>query len=300
MKDTLHQYESTLARPAGVPHDTVDTRDPKAVENEVQSICAALFPDGGHAVVPRAFAWMAECFNGSLEDYLPVDARYHDFEHTMQGTLCLARLLQGRHVAGVLPRLTLRQFEITLLAILFHDSGYLKRREDTKGTGAKYTVIHVDRSAAFVAEYLPRKGFADAEIAAMQHMILCTGIDVDLNAIPFRNDMERTTGFALATADLLGQMAARDYVDKLPLLYDEFAECARFVGASLPPTFAFDSAENLMRCTPAFWDNYVLPKVNDDFRGLYHFLNDPYPDGPNAYVQRIEENVARVRQLACR
>ena len=42
----------------------------------------------------------------------------------------------------------------------------------------------------------------------------------------------RIVGFALGTADLLGQMAAPDYVDKLPVLYDEFVEAARAAEAA--------------------------------------------------------------------
>jgi hypothetical protein len=278
--------------------DPVDTRIPIAVENEVRSICTALFPGREHAFVPQAFAWATQCFTGCLDDYQDVDTPYHDFEHTLQGTLCLARLLQGRHAAGSVPMLTAREFELGLLAILLHDTGYLKRRDDTEGTGAKYTAIHVARSAAFAAEFLGRKGFADTDIVAMQNMIHCTGINTDLTAIPFQSEMERTIGFALATADLLGQMAACDYVDKLPLLFDEFAECARFAGAGLPPTLAFASVEELMRSTPAFWERYVRPKIDGDFGGLHTFLNDPYPDGPSPYVRRIEENLARLRQMA--
>jgi hypothetical protein len=40
----------------------------------------------------------------------------------------------------------------------------------------------------------------------------------------------------------------------------------------------------------------VLPKINDDFRRLYVFLNDPYPDGPNSFVRRIESNLQRLQQ----
>jgi hypothetical protein len=278
--------------------DAVDTHDPIAVEAEVRSICTAVYPDRDHAFVPRAFAWATECFAGGLQDYQPIDIRYHDFEHTLQGTLCLGRLLQGRHVAGVMPALTVRGFELALLAILFHDTGYLKRRDDTEGTGAKYTAVHVERSAAFAREFLVPKGYADADVAAVQNMIHCTGINTDLKAIPFRSDLERTTGFALATADLMGQMAARDYVDKLPLLFDEFVESARFAATSLPSTFAFASADELMRNTPVFWERYVRPKIDLDFGGLHAFLNDPYPDGPNPYLQRIERNVARLRRIA--
>jgi len=273
----------------------VDTRDPVAVEREVRSICAAMFPEARHDFVARSFDWVARCFAGRHPDYLPIDAEYHDFEHTLQGALCMTRLLRGRHAAGVTPSLTIRAFELGLLAILFHDTGYLKRRDDAEGTGAKYTAIHVGRSAAFAREFLAAKGYADAELIAVQNMIHCTGINTDLRAIRFQNELERTVGYALGTADLLGQMAAPDYVEKLPVLYQEFAEAARHAPPAAAHLFAFKSADELMRNTPNFWEKYVRPKVSDDFGRLYTFLNHPFPDGPNHYLQRIEQNVARLR-----
>jgi hypothetical protein len=39
-----------------------------------------------------------------------------------------------------------------------------------------------------------------------------------------------------------------------------------------------------------------LPKLEKDFLGLYRFLNEPYPDGPNHYVQGVEANMGRLRQ----
>ena len=118
----------------------VVTNDPTAVEVEVQAACRAMFPGADPLFVPRVFGWAIECFTGNYQDYQAVDARYHDFEHTLQGTLCLARLLRGRHLAGAEPQLTLQMFQLGLLAILLHDTGYLKKRDDTEGTGAKYTV----------------------------------------------------------------------------------------------------------------------------------------------------------------
>jgi len=273
----------------------IDTKDPKAVEGEVRSICAAMFPGADLSFVPQAFEWSAECFAGHHRDYGPIDSRYHDFEHTLQATLCLARLLRGRQLAGAAPALTVTDLQRGLLAILLHDTGYLKRHDDTAGTGAKYTAVHVVRSQAFVDAFLAAKGFQPADVRAVQNMISCTGINVDLKAIRFQSEAERTVGFAIGTADLLGQMAARDYVEKLRALYDELSEASRFADAPLPGNFAFASAEQLVRNTPAFWQRYVLPKINRDFGALHIFLNDPLPDGPNAYLQRIEENMARIR-----
>ena len=56
-----------------------------------------------------------------------------------------------------------------------------------------------------------------------------------------------------------------------------------------------------MQKTPLFWENYVRNKINREFMGVYRFLNDPYPDGPNYYIDRIESNIARLRrELAAR
>ncbi len=275
---------------------TVDTKDAAAVAREVSRIFKELFPDGDDRFIDRAFAGVVGCFGGHFPGYQAIDARYHDLEHTMQGTLCLARLLGGRHEAGAEPALTPRMFELGLLAILMHDTGYLKRAEDREGTGAKHTITHVRRSSEFAREFLAPRGHNNGEIAAIQNMIRCTGVNVDLAAIPFSSDLEQTLGYALGTADLLSQMAAEDYVEKLPVLYAEFAEAVAFTGEQGAGAIRFKSAEDLMRCTPTFWRDYVWPKINDDFGALHRFLNDPLPDGPNAYLDRILRNLDRLEK----
>src|SRR6266568_3951036 len=147
------------------------TKDPIAVEVEVQAAYLAMFPEGDRLFVARIFGWAIECFTGHFRDYQAVDAHYHDFEHTLQGTLCMARLLRGRHLAGAQPALSQRMFQLGLLAILLHDTGYLKKRDDTQGTGAKYTVVHVRRSAEFAGQLLGEKGFSASEIQSVQDMI---------------------------------------------------------------------------------------------------------------------------------
>ena len=273
----------------------VATKDPTAVEVEVQSAYLQMFPGGDRLFVPRVFGWVIESFLGNYADYQAIDARYHDLEHTMQGTLCMARLLRGRHAAGAEPVLSQRMFELGLLAILLHDTGYLKRRGDTKGTGAKYTITHVTRSAEFASRILKEKGLKDSEIKSVQNMIRCTGVDAALDMIPFGSDEERVVGFALGTADLLGQMAAEDYVEKLPVLFSEFAEAAEYSHDQASLVAMFSSAEDLMRKTPMFWENYVKPKLDDEFLMLHEFLRDPHPNGENEYEDRIEENMERLR-----
>jgi hypothetical protein len=282
--------------------ESVNTRDPLAVKGEVQAAYAEMFPHGDCEFVPTIFGWAMSWFSGQYRDYQAVDAHYHDLEHTMQGILCMSRLLRGRHRQPVEPRLTQRMLELGLVAILTHDTGYLKKRGDTEGTGAKYTLTHVDRSIAFAGELMLNKDFPINEILAVQNMIRCTGVNVKLDTVQFQSPLERTVGFALGTSDLLGQMAAADYVDKLPVLYSEFAEAARSSpDGKMKAGGFFSSADDLRQKTPLFWENYVRNKINRDFQGLYCFLNHPYPDGPNAYIERTESNIARLRrELAVR
>ena len=274
----------------------VNTKDPAAVEAEVHAAHVSMFPNADPAFVAQAFYWAQNCFTGNYRDYLPIDARYHDFEHTLQGTLCMIRLLEGRHSAKAQPELTQRMFKLGLMAILLHDTGYLKTRDDSDGTGAKYTLIHVNRSTEFAAQLLHEKGFNGKDIAAVQNMIRCTGVNVDLAALRFQDDLERTVGYALGTADLLGQMAASDYVEKLPILYQEFAESDRFNAGSKTPRAVFTSEQDLIQKTPAFWEKYVLARIKKDFQSLYAYLSQPYPDGTNFYLECIEENIDRVQR----
>lgn len=274
-----------------------DTKNIAAVEQEVQSIYLAGFPDADEQFVPRVFSWVGECFGGGYPGYQAIDARYHDLEHTLQGTLCMALILGRRHQTESLPRCTRRSFELGLLAILLHDTGYLKQAGDNEGTGAKYTLTHVRRSMDFAAVLLRQHDFTSAEIKTVQNMISCTGVNVDLAAVPFQNDLEQMVGFALGTGDLLGQMAAVDYVEKLPILYEEFAETQRFNSGQPASRVTFSSADDLIRKTPAFWQQYVLPKIDRDFQGLYRFLAMPHPHGPNWFIDRIEENLARLKSM---
>lgn len=274
----------------------VDTKDASAVLREVEAIFLNIFPNANSNFVPKAFDWALDSFNGKYDNYQPIDARYHDLEHTMQGTLCFMRLLQGYQRTHVPPALTEPMVQLGLLAILLHDTGYLKTRDDNEGTGAKYTLIHVNRSCDFAAKMLGEKGYSRPQIQAVQNMIRCTGVNVDLAKIPFATEEERILGYSLGTADLLGQMAAEDYIDKLGILFSEFEESARYNKGKFSSAGAFANVDELRTKTPLFWEKYVLPKINGDFRGLYQYLGRPVAQADNSYVQRIRHNLERLQR----
>jgi hypothetical protein len=293
LKSAVHCAKLTVSLP-DMPL-RVDTRDAGAVRRCVAQDYWAMFPAGDQQFVNRTFDWASECFEGRLPEYRAIDARYHDFEHTLQGTLCFSTMLRRRAEALAEPVVGEDTFQLGLLAILLHDTGYLKTTDDTEGTGAKYTLTHVNRSCDFAERLLLAKGYTVRQVQGVQSMIRCTGVGVNLGALNFQSDEERIAGFALGTADLLGQMAAHDYVEKLPVLFEEFRESADYNSGRGGPPIAFKNAGDLMQKTPGFWQNYVFPKVENDFGGLYRFLTRS--DGQNDYLEAIEANLGRLRRL---
>ena len=149
----------------------------------------------------------------------------------------------------------------------------------------------------FVHEVLPEAGLKTPEIDAIGRMIWCTSLTMQVEHLGFRDERELLAGCAVGTADLLGQMAAADYPEKLAALFLEFEESARRNGwsgggAPLP------SLAELRRGTPQFWEKLIWPRLNGPLRGVYRLLNDPWPEGPNEYLGRIQANLARLRETA--
>lgn len=273
----------------------VETKDASAVAAFVEQKFAEMYPGASMVWLKTIFRDVEILFSGRHPDYAAVDLRYHDLEHTLQATVCIVLVLEGRHHAGVEPRINARQFELGLAAVLLHDAGYLKTRSDNIGTGAKYTFCHVLRSCSFAASYLPTLGANDYEVEAVLGAINCTGPTKEISRLHFREPFERIVGCALATADYLGQMAAADYPDELEILFHEFHESDEFI--HLPPSRrGFKSADELIERTPLFWKKFVQPKLESDFQALYRFLAHPYPHGPNAYLLAVEENIEKIKR----
>lgn len=278
----------------------VITKDARAVAGFVREKFAVMYPGASLVLLDTIFRDVEQLFTGRHPEYAKIDLRYHDLEHTLQATVCMVLLLEGRLIAAVEPQFDARGFELALASVLLHDAGYLRLRSDTQGTGAKYTFCHVLRSCAFAASYLPTLGTNDYEVEGVLGAISCTGPTKDITRLRFRTPVERVTGCAVATADYLGQMAATDYPDELEILFEEFKESDDFI--HLPPERrAFASAEQLIQGTPRFWHKTVLPKLESDFQAVYRFLARPYPHGANPYLDAVERNIAEIeRRLAAR
>lgn len=61
---------------------------------------------------------------------------------------------------------------------------------------------------------------------------------------------------------------------------------------------AFKSATGLIQRTPTFWQKFVLRKLESDYQAVYRFLAQPYPHGPNPYLEAVERNMIIIRNRA--
>jgi hypothetical protein len=276
-----------------LPH-SIDTKNPAAVVGAVKDAFTDIGAATSHRLVERLFQDVQEMFEGNYAGYRGIDMHYHNFEHTLQATLCLVHILHGRSRTTDRPVITARTWELGVMAALLHDSGYLKINEDKEGTGAKYTFVHERRSCEFARDYLPRMGVTATEVEDICASIICTGPRSKISQIAFRTEEGRHMAFALLTADYLAQMSAPDYVEKLPALFREFEEAFEFEQTPMEKR-PYHNLRQLLEKTPGFWMNLVRPMLDFEAGGVYRYLTTA--GQPNPYLQAVEANMAEVHRL---
>ena len=235
-------------------------------------------------------------FHGRVDGFLPCDTAFHDLNHTLEATRVALDLLEAhRHNPQFTP---LRESDWLLVfaAVLFHDTGYLKRKGDSEGSGAKYSAIHVGRSCFLAWDFLPAFGFTSDELRQVQNAICATAVSARMDQLPFRNLREWLIAAIVVTGDMLGQMAAPDYPERLPGLYLEFREAGAFSRFRKSSFGAYQSLQDLLAGTEKFFYRHVLPTLDTELRGVYRLLTDQ--SGSNVYLDHVRFNVARVSDMA--
>jgi hypothetical protein len=253
-----------------------------------------LYGPGADGTVDDYMDAVEKLFNGRDPAYQAMDTAYHDITHTLQATLCLVELIHRRQENQASPAIAADDFRRALVAILFHDIGFLKEAGDLEGSGAKYTHLHEQRSCDLARAFLSGRGWPDDDIRFVENLIGSTGPRVDVTQIAFRSPIERLMGQAVCTADYIGQISDPRYPDRLETLFGEFEESYRY--QRMPrAAWPFASYEALLRATPAFWETFVRPKLNVECAGVWRHLEDPVT-GDNPYMESVERNLATIRQ----
>jgi len=241
-----------------------------------------------------------DLFSGRRKGFLRCDTKYHDLSHTLQVIPPFVGIIDGLNKSVNPLKVSREFFGIGIISVLLHDTGYIKSVDDIDGTGAKYTFVHTQRSAEFSANYLKEIGFKKQKISSVKNIIMCTGVNVNYNNLPFSSEEERIVGYALGTADLLGQMSSVDYPERLRLLYKEFEEAYHYEGIEKLKKRGieiFESEDDLIRKTPSFFENVVMKRFKD-MGSLYQYLTYHFTDSRNHYLEAIEKNIEKIKLIS--
>jgi hypothetical protein len=209
-----------------VLHMLTDVESLEAVLAETRQIMNLCFPG---KLTPRfdlCFEDTVRLFLGRYDGYQSCKTEYHDLRHTLEVLLATVRMIHATILDG--RKISLQGAELALMAALMHDIGYIQEECD-QGEGGQYTFVHVERSAAFFEQYGLELGLAREDVEACCCMITTTSLSIDPQSILYRDPETELLAKLVASADLLGQLADRLYLEKLLFLYREFLEAGVLV-----------------------------------------------------------------------
>jgi hypothetical protein len=271
--------------------DTVRTTDPAAVAAEVIRLARGLYPDAPAPALERAFTDAGRMYRGEHRDYRPCDTEYHDIQHVLDVTLAMARLMDGYQRGGRngYPALGKQLFLVGILAALFHDFGYLRRRNDHKHrNGAEYTLVHVSRGASFLRGYMRDLGVSETLAGAGSTLVHFTGYERAVDTIRLPDEALRRVGLMLGTADIIAQMSDRCYLEKCrDRLYPEFV---------LGKLGGFSSGEDLVLKTPRFYEG-ACRRLDEKLGRSYEYAARHF-GGSNLYLDEMRKNIDYAQVVA--
>jgi hypothetical protein len=231
---------------------------------ETEEIVSLIWPQFDFHVIRKVFGDLENLFKGKYPGYLGCNTKYHDLNHTMQCFVVMARLIHGAFMNGI----SFKENCVTLglISALMHDTGYIQSADDHTGTGGKYTLVHVERSVEFMKRYFNKNGFSLRDYLFCRDCLKCTGFTVKIKEIQFESQEHEIVGKILGTADLIGQMADRNYLGKLLFLYWEFVEG----GVSI-----YTSELDFLKATPDFW-KFTQQRFATDYGNVDRYLRDHF------------------------
>ncbi len=268
----------------------VDMLSPDSVMAETRSLLVETVSEINFAPIETVFKDTVALFEGRYPGYHACNTEYHNLGHTLDNVMAFARLVHGAGLSG--ESFKEHPIKLGIISSFLHDSGYIQTTDDNRGTGAKYTSSHVERSTEFACQYLKSQGYSESDINDVAHMILAT--DIKITQIPFTSPEMKTMGLMVGTSDLIGQMADRTYLEKLLFLYIEFKE------GNIP---GYDSEHDMLVKTTHFYE-LVKKRLEKDLGNVKRFMLPHFQKRWNIdfdlYHETIERNMNYLKDIVAK
>jgi len=270
--------------------ELINTKNPSEVYNNVKKFFCDNYDKKSFETIDKTYHLISNLFEGKFNGYKECNTQYHNFNHTVEVFLASMRLIDGYNYINN-KKLSNEISVNLLLAALFHDTGYIQEMWDNTGTGAKYTDRHVLRSISFLEKEYKKFGIKSEDIKIITNIIQSTDLENGKNKNQFVSDEERLACSFLGTADIIGQISDREYLERLLFLYYEFRE------AGIP---GYKTEFDIIKNTIIFYEKIKirLIKFFDDayMYSIYHFKRR-YGVQKNLYISEINNNIEYIRKI---
>ena len=265
---------------------------------KVKDFLLSFFPLEKRAQVREVVEEVEELYRGKWAAFEPCDIPYHDLRHAWKVAQTTLILLEGRERAGV-EKIPGEYRFLALIGALFHDSGYLKERGDEEGSGAKHTFDHVARSVQIAEEYMQGRGLSPWERKVVREAIALT--DLGKRPPPAQTEvLSHTIAATVSTADLLVQVSAYNYLERLQDLFAEFSEAYRWVGVDRLRSQGvriYSSYEELLQDSADFFRKQVFSRFKA-LGNVERYASFYFPAGRNFFLESLCHNFALLLRYA--
>jgi hypothetical protein len=265
----------------------VDMENPRAVLKEVKNIVSTLFADFDFETLDGVFTDIVRLFDGEYSGYRRCQTQYHDLKHTTDTFLAMARLIHGAMLKE--ENLTREHLMLGLFCALMHDTGYIQSLDEEESTNTHEVLTDIRRSIAFMDRYRSDHGLSSDIFNHCSVILRCTDLSADIAQIHFPSREIELLAKLLGTADLLGQMADRTYLEKLLFLFYEFRDGG---------VMGYDNELDLLKKTRDFYA-MIRQRITKDLSGVNEYMRHHFKArwdlDRDLYIEAVENHISYLK-----
>lgn len=262
----------------------IQHENPQAVLTEIKIILSSLYKDFDFKNLFRIFYDVVRLFNGEFPGYKKSKTEYHDLKHTTDTFLAMSRLLHGYSIKN--PG-AFSEDEVLgggLVGSLMFDSGYMLLSDDDIN-GEIYSFNQIEKSISFIEKYFDSIGIKRDFFVFCKNIILFPGKKSSDDELNLSSKKEEILAKMLFTAEQLGQMSDRIYLEKLLFLYYELHNANISI---------YKSELDLLKKTLKLYGS-TIEKLSKEYDSLYKFMVEHFRvrwNIPNdLYMEAIDKNI---------
>lgn len=241
-------------------------------------------------LIKKVHGHIIRIFIGDDPAFKASNTEYHNLRHTCSVVLATIRIFHGLTINNHI--FSASAIEKGLISAYFHDTGLLLKAHDSTELGARYTKNHEKRSIRFLRSFLNEINIEKEFGNSCASIINTTNLDQKLDEILFESEEVELASWVVSSADILGQMADRYYLEQLPMLFRE----RRIGGVN-----NHESVAELMEQTADFYNKDIVHRLETSFKNVAQVMQIHFRArwgiDRDLYKENIDKNISYLSQI---